>query len=380
MKRWTYVALTGLAAAGIAGCSHPKVSTHNQVPPDKEIIAGGLGSGDIRTVAAQMTPAILALPEIAQQEGVTRIAISPMKNSSRFIVDMNIFMKKLRLELNRYGSGQLRFFSQDNAGATRTTMLKNRTEEEVQEQLELVADKLLASPTIANASEPVTISVIPAINANLVNMNADSFTAMLRSKIAEKGAGKVQFTAPGSVKGADYLLTGQFIADTMKQEGIVNLPDYMAMMKDRMEKGESLDLYDKSPAAIDGSNSGNQVNIVNGWVREYNPSLFRQIQLSGELRQAPNVTKKLNVMLLNPETDVAVFENIFTIEQKITDGTEKAAYILSGEISGLSKQSGGTQSDYLLITMQLVDPETNELLWEDGYEVKRSSVSGTVYQ
>jgi len=66
---------------------------------------------------------------------------------------------------------------------------------------------------------------------------------------------------PGSKAKADYYLTGQFITDGMKQEGIINLVDYIGMMEERMKKGESLDLYDESPAAINGENSGNQLNI-----------------------------------------------------------------------------------------------------------------------
>ena len=74
------------------------------------------------------------------------------------------------------------------------------------------------------------------------------------------------------------------------------------------------------------------------------------------------------------------WEKMITIEKKITSGVEKAKYMLTGEISGLAKRANGKQSDYLMITMQLVNPLSNELLWEDGYEIKKESVAGTVYQ
>jgi len=166
----------------------------------------------------------------------------------------------------------------------------------------------------------------------------------------------------------------------MKQEGIVNLPSYINLMDERIKNGESLDLYEDSPAGVGSNNSGNQLNIVNGdWRRRY-PSLFNQLQLSAELREIPNVTKRLNVMLVKSNENVAVWEKMVTLEKKITDGTENSDYILSGEISGLSKSNGRKQSDYLLMTMQLVNPVSNEVLWEDGYEVKKSSTTGTVYQ
>lgn len=364
----------------LAGCARPKVSDHSQVTPDQDIIAGGVSSNDIRTMAAKMTPQILSIPEIAMAEGVTRIAISPMKNSSRFIVDMNLFMKKLRLELSRYSGGQLRFYAQNNGTRTRNTMLKNRQEEQISKTLDLLADQIVASPVVQNSMAPIKVAILPIINVNFVQMNADSFAAMLRSKIAERGQGKVLFLMPGAEKGADYYLTGQFIAESMKQEGIVNLVSYIDLMDERIKNGESLDLYDDSPANVGNDNSGNQVNIVNGdWKRRY-PSLFNQLQVSANLREMPDVTKRFNAMLVKSDEKIAVWEKMVTLEKKITDGTENADFILSGEISGLSKRSGGTQSDYLLMTMQLVNPDSNEVLWEDGYEVKKSSQSGTVYQ
>ncbi len=364
----------------LAGCASPKVSQHGRVAPDQDVIEGGLSSGDIRTMAEKMGPQILSIPEIANTDGVTRIAISPMKNSSRFIIDMNIFMKKLRLELSRYSGGKLRFYSQNNATGTRNTILKNRQEEQISKVLDGLAEQIVNLPVVQNSTTPIKMAILPVLNVNFVQMNADSFAAMLRSKIVDRANGKVLFLMPGAEKGADYYLTGQFIADSMKQEGIVNLPAYINLLDERIKNGESLDLYEDSPAGVGSNNSGNQLNIVNGdWHRRY-PSLFNQLQLSAELRKIPNVTKRLNVMLVRSNENVAVWEKMVTLEKKITDGTENSDYILSGEISGLSKSNGRKQSDYLLMTMQLVNPVSNEVLWEDGYEVKKSSTIGTVYQ
>lgn len=366
-------------AALLAGCSTPNVSTHRQVQPDQDIISGGMGSSDIRTVASKMCPEILSTPEVAGADGITRIALSPMKNNSRFIVDMNLFMKKLRLDLNRYSQGQIRFFSQDNGSNTRTTLLENRREEMVDAALNSLADQIVSLPAVAGSTTPVTVTVLPVLNVNFVNMNADSFTAMLRSKVAERSNGKVLFTMPGSNVEVDYLLTGQFIADGMKQEGIVNLVDYIGLMEDRMEKGQPLDLYDTRRTSVTGTNNGIQINAI-GNATIIEPSLLRQLQVSAALRSEPNVTKRLSVMLVDAKKELAVFEKMITIENKITDGTQNADFVLAGEISGLAKRQGGQQSDYLLMTMQLIDPISNEILWEDGYEVKRSSTSGTVYQ
>lgn len=376
-KRLMGLGAAAVLALGLAGCSSPNVSTHGIVDADQEVVAGGISSGDIRTVAGQMGPTLLGLPEIAGAEGPTRIAMSPMKNSSRFIVDMDLFMKKLRLELNRYGQGQVRFFSQNNAQGTRSTVLKNRVEEQVQQQLDAVADQIVALSQVQEAPEPIKVAVVPVLNANFVGMNADSLTAMLRSKVADRAAGKILFTMPGADSNVDYLLTGQFIADDMKQAGMVNLADYISLMEELLKEGKTTDVY--GLAATHTTAPGTSVSSVNVSVPRYD-ALLREIQKSSALRVEPNVTKRLNVMLVKAEDKLAVFEKMFTVEEKVTDGTGSADYILSGEVSGLSKRAGGTQSDYLLVTMQLLDPVSNELLWEDGYEVKKSSVSGTVYQ
>jgi len=361
------------------GCSTPNVSDHGIVSPDEEVVEGGVSSNDIRTVASKMCPAILSLPEIANSDGVVRVAMAPMRNSSRFVVDMNLFMKRLRLELNRYSGGKLRFFASDNVAGTRNEILKGRVEGDVEKALEELATRIVSLPFVKNAVKPVRLAVLPVVNVNFVKLNADSFLSILRAKVAERGKGKVVFVSPDSGE-ADYYMAGQFIAQGMKKEGMVNLVDYIGLMDERIKRNQSLDLYDDGDNAIGEGNTGNQVNIIKGdWRRRY-PSLFNQLQISARLRSEPNVTKRLNVMLASPRDKSVVWERMITIEKKITSGIERAKYILSGEVSGLSKRSAGKQSDYLLITMQLVDPETNEVLWEDGYEIKKKSEIGAVYQ
>jgi len=57
-----------------------------------------------------------------------------------------------------------------------------------------------------------------------------------------------------------------------------------------------------------------------------------------------------------------------------------ADYYLTGELMGLSKASGGDRSDYIIMSFQLIDTETSEILWENDYEVKRVGEAGVVYQ
>ena len=55
--------------------------------------------------------------------------------------------------------------------------------------------------------------------------------------------------------------------------------------------------------------------------------------------------------------------------------------MLTGELSALSKAAdGGTRSDYIILSFQLVDPKSNEVLWEDAYETKKKSSVSTLYR
>ena len=70
-----------------------------------------------------------------------------------------------------------------------------------------------------------------------------------------------------------------------------------------------------------------------------------------------------------------------SLEKKIQSGLGNADFTLTGEISALSKATqGAMRTDYIIVSFQMVDPGTNEMLWEDAYESKRASRVGAVYR
>ena len=48
-----------------------------------------------------MTPSLLSTPEVAGRGGIVRIAISPIRNSTRFIVDKDIFASEFVIRSER---------------------------------------------------------------------------------------------------------------------------------------------------------------------------------------------------------------------------------------------------------------------------------------
>ena len=77
---------------------------------------------------------------------------------------------------------------------------------------------------------------------------------------------------------------------------------------------------------------------------------------------------------------MAAFEKVVNLEKQIKSGQENANYILTGEIGSLSKAGVGQRSDYVLVSLYLIDPESNEMLWEYGYEVKRVTNRSVLYR
>ena len=357
------------------GCATATYTTTNRIDVDDESNdGGGITSADVRIVAKSMCPEILALPEVIDSDETIRIKVADVKNSSRFFIDRNLFTKRLCVELNRHGDGAIRFINSTSTTQTaRQSVHSDRSKKAFKKQLGLAAKAFVSSPLVEQATNPIKVAVIPVLNANLVNMNADSFAAMFRGEIADVANGKVQFLMPGETEGADYWLTGQFYPDSIKMEGIINLANYIEVIDERVKKGESMYLPEVAMA------SATPFSATAIATSSKETELLKMLR-NPELQKIPDCEKKLNLMVVKPDNKVAVWEKTITAEQKFSTNDGNAQYILSGEISGMSQNTNGVMSDYLLITMELVDAESNEIVWQDAYEVKRLTKSGTVYR
>jgi hypothetical protein len=353
-----------IMGSAVCGCNTPQ--TTQTVLKDLDSVEGegaGVGSYEIRSVASMMAPQILALPEVSRSGMPVRIAVARMKNNSSYPMDMDIFMRRLRAELMEVGGGKVHFFSQENPSVDvqRATISKEQSQTERERMLDSVADAIVNQPVLKTTRVPVVIAIMPPLNVNFVGMNADSFITMLRSRISERGNNNIRFTMPGELKGADFILTGQFIADSMKKEGILNLLDYAQYLEQRVKDGKSVDVYGDLPLTAPRD------------------SILEEIQKNSQLRIAPNVTKKLNVMLVETATQTSVLDRMFDIEREVKTGLGAADYILSGEISSVSKRAQGTEMAYLMVAVQLVNPASNELVWEKVFEIKKETRAGVVY-
>ena len=354
-----------------AGCARPEVQEPSRTAilhPDEEDNLGGtfLESSDIRTIAQQMTSAILSTPEVAGAADVTRIALAPVRNNTRFLIDQNIFLTRLRIELNRVSQGRVRFFMQGNAQGVRSQILQEQDETGWKTTADEIGAYLLANMPTRSAAEPARVAIGEIGNTNITGMNAQSFLALVRSSLAEQAAGSVVFvTSQTSERVRQAMTDGESLAD-------LNV-DYVLC-------GEFL------AEGIQVAEGEREVELTVKQKREflgptYSKENTEEQTLTFQQRQNPNVTKRFNCQLVNAAQDAVACEKMVSLEKKIQSGIGRADFILTGEISALSKASqGAARSDYVIVSYQMVDPQTNEVLWEDAYESKRASRVGTVYR
>ncbi len=367
----------------LSGCASPAVAPRPDFDPDDEVIVSGITTRDIRTVATQMAPSLLAVPEIANGDGSKRVKISEFKNSSRFFVDRSLFIKRLSVELNRHGNGKVRFLN-NNAQVIQDRMdaMKDRQSAQILKNLKQIAAEIAALPA-ARQGKPITVAVLPVLNINLVNMNGESFIAMLRSEVSAASQGRVQFLLPGTpVDKADYYLAGQFIPETIKTEGIINLANYIEVVDARVKSGRSMyvtstiesDVVPGQVTTVAHNSSLHSTTVTPTYEKQkitVYENHIKDLLNNPQLRSAPDINKRLNVILADARTKASIYEKMVLIDRKVTSGIGHADYVISGEITGMYERNSKTTSDYLLITMQLTDVETGEILWEDACEIKR---------
>ena len=114
MKHWTWIFMVVLALT-LSSCATAKVSHSRTILPDNDDNLGGTGieSTDILTVSRKMALSILEVPEIMNANGAPRVALLPIKNNTRFIINKDIFAQKIRIELNKNATGKVRFLARD---------------------------------------------------------------------------------------------------------------------------------------------------------------------------------------------------------------------------------------------------------------------------
>jgi PBP1b-binding outer membrane lipoprotein LpoB len=117
--------LAVLAAAGlVAGCASSGVKNPSgvqvtQMKPDEQgFVAGtGIESQDLVAVTDKMARSILGIPQITNAQGTPRVVLDPVINDTRFPINKDIFLTRIRVQLNSKAAGKVIFLARDRMAA-----------------------------------------------------------------------------------------------------------------------------------------------------------------------------------------------------------------------------------------------------------------------
>ena len=119
------LSFAALVLAGIVcGCSSAGVRNPSGVgvtemrPQDRGNVAGtGIESQDLVRVADKMARSIVGIPQIANATTPPIVVLDPVINDTRFPINKEIFLTRIRTELNTQAAGKVTFLARDRMAA-----------------------------------------------------------------------------------------------------------------------------------------------------------------------------------------------------------------------------------------------------------------------
>jgi PBP1b-binding outer membrane lipoprotein LpoB len=115
------VALAGFAAgcASSSGVKNPSGIPVTQMRPDEQGFVAGTGveSQDLVAVTDKMARSILTTPQITNAQGTPRVVLDPVINETRFPINKDIFLTRIRAELNTKARGKVIFLARERMAA-----------------------------------------------------------------------------------------------------------------------------------------------------------------------------------------------------------------------------------------------------------------------
>lgn len=111
-------------AALVAGCASRGVKNPSGVPvtqmraDEQGFVAGtGVESQDLVAVTDKMSRSILSIQQIANAGTPPIIVLDPVENKTRFPINKDIFLTRIRGELNKKSMGKVTFLARDRMAA-----------------------------------------------------------------------------------------------------------------------------------------------------------------------------------------------------------------------------------------------------------------------
>lgn len=112
----TSVALLSGCATGV---QNPRGVPVTEMKADERGFVAGTGveSQDLVAVTDKMARSILGIPQITRAQGQPRILLDPVVNETRFPINKDMFLTRIRVMLNSKASGKVVFLARDRMAA-----------------------------------------------------------------------------------------------------------------------------------------------------------------------------------------------------------------------------------------------------------------------
>lgn len=83
-------------------------------PDERGFVAGtGIEAQDLVTVTDRMARSILGIPQIARAQNPPSVVLEPVVNNTRFPINKDIFLTRIRTQLNSKSAGQVSFLDRE---------------------------------------------------------------------------------------------------------------------------------------------------------------------------------------------------------------------------------------------------------------------------
>jgi hypothetical protein len=110
------VLVAGCASSGVKNPSGVSV-THMNADEQGFVAGTGVESQDLVMVADKMARSILAIPQIANAATPPTIVLNPVENQTRFPINKDIFLIRIRAQLNSKAMGKVMFLARNQMEA-----------------------------------------------------------------------------------------------------------------------------------------------------------------------------------------------------------------------------------------------------------------------